>query len=172
MKTFFIADTHFNHRNIIQYCNRPFDSVEEMNEVIINNWNSVVGKDDIVYLLGNFCFGNKETIANFRKQLKGRIYLVKGNHDNYNIKTYYEAGFEKVYDKPIILEDFFILSHKPMFITENMPYVNIYGHVHNDYRYSKICKNSACVSIERWDYYPVDFNQIKELIQQDWKFSK
>ena len=57
MKRYVISDTHFNHSRILEYCQRPFDNVEEMNEVIINNWNKVINEDDIVYVLGDFCFG-------------------------------------------------------------------------------------------------------------------
>ena len=59
MKRYVISDTHFNHSRILEYCQRPFDNVEQMNEVIINNWNKVINEDDIVYVLGDFCFGNK-----------------------------------------------------------------------------------------------------------------
>ena len=80
-----------------------------------------------------------------------------GNHDGYNIKKYYEAGFEKVYDKPIIYQDFFfILSHKPLYITENMPYVNIFGHVHNNPEYTDYTSNTFCVSCERINYKPIE----------------
>ena len=59
MKRYVISDTHFNHSRILEYCQRPFDNVEQMNDVIINNWNKVINEDDIVYVLGDFCFGNK-----------------------------------------------------------------------------------------------------------------
>ena len=59
-KVFFTSDTHFNHANIIKFCERPFGSIEEMNEALIANWNRVVGKDDIVFHLGDFCFGGSE----------------------------------------------------------------------------------------------------------------
>lgn len=74
----FTSDTHFNHANIIKYCNRPFSSIQEMNETIINNWNSVVTKDDTVYHLGDFAFGKVNEFAN---KLNGKIVLIKGNHD-------------------------------------------------------------------------------------------
>ena len=56
-KVFFTSDTHFYHGNIIRFCNRPFKSVEMMNETIISNWNNTVGQDDIVFHLGDFCLG-------------------------------------------------------------------------------------------------------------------
>lgn len=56
-KVFFTSDTHFNHTNIIQFCQRPFKNADEMNEVIMANWSNVVGKDDIIFHLGDFCLG-------------------------------------------------------------------------------------------------------------------
>ena len=56
-RLFFTSDTHFNHTNILQYCNRPFKIVDQMNETIITNWNNVVEPDDIVFHLGDFCLG-------------------------------------------------------------------------------------------------------------------
>lgn len=56
MNIFVTSDTHFNHKNIIKYCNRPFKDVEEMNEAIINNWNNLVTNDDVIYHLGDFGF--------------------------------------------------------------------------------------------------------------------
>ena len=156
MKTFIISDTHFGHENIISYCSRPFVTVEEMDRQLIQKWNSVVSKNDIVYHLGDFALGSIHKVAEYRSKLNGKIFLITGNHDGYSIKKYYEAGFDKVYDKPIIYQDFFILSHTPMFITENMPYANIFGHVHNNPQYSDYSSNSACVCVERTEYKPIE----------------
>ena len=79
MKRYVISDTHFNHSRILEYCQRPFDNVEEMNEVIINNWNKVINEDDIVYVLGDFCFGNKTMLKEIVSSLKGRKILICGN---------------------------------------------------------------------------------------------
>ena len=66
MNTFIIADTHFNHKNIIDYCNRPFTDADNMNTALIQNWNSVVKSDDIVYHLGDFAVGTIDIVKNFR----------------------------------------------------------------------------------------------------------
>jgi len=107
-KTYFTADTHFGHANIIRYADRPWmnpetdlvpnptDSarlmwaspliaqqcVEKMDRELVERWNRVVGQDDLVYHLGDFCFGDKvATFLRYFKQLNGRIVLIKGNHD-------------------------------------------------------------------------------------------
>ncbi len=78
--TFFTSDTHFNHANIIKFCNRPFKDVEQMNDVMIANWNSVIGKDDTVFHLGDFCLGGAAEWTKILDRLNGKIYLIMGNH--------------------------------------------------------------------------------------------
>lgn len=78
---FYTADLHFNHTNIIKYENRPFNSVEEMNEALILNWNSKVTKSDQVFILGDFGFGNTELLMEIIIRLNGMKHLIRGNHD-------------------------------------------------------------------------------------------
>ena len=66
MNIFITADHHFNHKNIIEYCDRPFKTVEEMNNTMIEKWNNKVGKDDLVIHLGDFALGNKEKVKETR----------------------------------------------------------------------------------------------------------
>ena len=75
-RVFFTSDTHFNHTNIIRFCDRPFGSTEEMNEKLIGNWNSVVGPDDIVFHLGDFCLGGSAEWTKVLDRLNGKIYLI------------------------------------------------------------------------------------------------
>lgn len=79
MRRFVTSDLHLFHKNIIAYCQRPFADVEEMNEVIIKNWNEVVKKDDMVYVLGDFSFCSREMVKEFVSKLNGRKILVAGN---------------------------------------------------------------------------------------------
>lgn len=129
MKRWVISDTHFCHERIIGYCQRPFKTTDEMNDVLIRNWNSVVSKDDIVYVLGDFCFGNKSTLVEVVKQLKGRKILVLGNHDRLPKGAYLDAGFEGVTKNPIIMDSDFILSHRPL-QGDLGKFYNIHGHRH------------------------------------------
>jgi len=81
IKYWVTSDMHIGHKNVIQYSNRPFSSVEEMNETLIENWNSKVGHDDIVFNLGDFAFLNQNKIIEILKKLKGTQYFIYGNHD-------------------------------------------------------------------------------------------
>lgn len=160
---FFTSDTHFYHENILKYCNRPFSSVEEMNEKLIKNWNSVVGNNDIVWHLGDFSFGSKEHIPEIVSKLNGRINLVMGNHDRQKIKFYYESGFNRVYDRQVLINGFVILSHAPLqFLNNNCPFVNIYGHVHDSEIYQTFTENSCCVCVERHGYKPVSWKELEK----------
>ena len=160
----FTSDTHFNHANIIKYCNRPFASVEEMNEKLIENWNSVVGKDDLTWCLGDFCLGpdQKKHIPELVSKLNGRINLILGNHDHNSVKFYYDAGFNRVYDRKVIINDFVILTHAPlMFLNDNTPFFQVFGHVHCSELYPTFAKTGCCVCVERHDYKPISWKKIQ-----------
>jgi len=78
----FGSDYHFHHGNIIKYCSRPFNNINEMNNTIINNHNSVVKPDDDFYFLGDFCFHNQYEAECILERLNGNKYFIIGNHDN------------------------------------------------------------------------------------------
>jgi len=81
-RAFVISDTHFDHENIIRYCNRPFASTRLMNEALVQNWNQAVGKSDIVFFLGDFTYGrNHNSIDYWLGKLNGRVFFMRGNHD-------------------------------------------------------------------------------------------
>ena len=175
-RRFVTSDDHFHHLNIIRYCNRPWNSgkdengelvvtpedVLRMNEDLIARWNSVVGPNDIVWNLGDFCFGKKENVAEIRRRLNGKIYLVMGNHDRHHIRFYYEAGFDRVYDRPVLIDNFIILSHAPVqWVTDGCPYCNLYGHVHNQEMYKHFTSNTYNCCVEVNDYRPVPIEEIK-----------
>lgn len=82
----YIADTHLGHDNIRRMSNRPFDTVEEMDKTIINNWNSRVTDHDDIYILGDFSYKCEDPIS-YLEQLKGRKHLIIGNHDNKLLKN-------------------------------------------------------------------------------------
>jgi len=81
MNLFFTADTHFGHINILKYCNRPFESVEEMDEELILRWNIAVGQNDIVYHLGDFSITDDIKRNRLVDRLNGKIFFIPGSHD-------------------------------------------------------------------------------------------
>lgn len=161
MNRYVIADTHFNHANIIGYCNRPFKTVEEMNSKLISNWNNTVAKDDIIWVLGDFALGSKEYIITIGNSLNGRKRMVLGNHDRHNKSVFEQAGFEFISPYPVLIDKFIILSHAPIQNPKaKSQFYNIYGHVHNDAAYLDIGASGRCVSVERIGYRPIDLDKI------------
>lgn len=152
----FVSDNHFNHENIIKYCERPFENKEEMDKYMIERWNSVVGEDDLVYHLGDFALGlTNEEYEDLLKKLNGKIVLIYGNHDRKGVGFFKSIGFLDVYKKSTIV-DRYILTHRPI-EAERIPegMINIHGHIHN-YPYPEGIDTSRYinVSVEMIDYVP------------------
>ena len=132
MNLFFTADSHFGHANIIKYCNRPYESTHEMNKDLINRWNSVVGDKDIIYHLGDFSMSGKA--GGIIDRLKGRIYLIRGNHDSRgNIKKI-KHRLEDIYDLKRITHNGvkIVLCHYAMRVWNgsHKGVIQLYGHSH------------------------------------------
>jgi calcineurin-like phosphoesterase family protein len=160
-QTYLIADTHFGHKKILQYENRPFSSVQEMDKTIIKNWNNTVTGDDTVIVVGDVSFYGKEETTKIIKRLKGKKILTLGNHDKWSIDYWMDVGFDEVYKHKIIYQDWFVISHiPPHYYNDTTPYFYIYGHVHSAEMYPTVTKQTACVSVERWNYTPVNLEEI------------
>ncbi|MBR0439777.1 MAG: metallophosphoesterase [Bacilli bacterium] len=174
MKRFLIADLHFGHENVIKYTSRPFVNAEEMNQRLIEFWNSVVGNDDLVYVLGDFTLSRKmNVIKNLVNLLNGKKILIMGNHDTRKPKDYVECGFEVATKKPIMVEPGAILMHEPFenssLIASN--YIYFFGHVHANKTLMDEYPNCMCVSVERIDYKPINLDECikKKLRKRRWK---
>ena len=135
-----------------------------MNDVLIENWNSTVSDSDEVYVLGDF--GGNENEKTFLSKLHGIKYLIKGNHDSFSNEYYRKSGFKEVYDLPVILKNFWILSHDAIYVNSNMPYANIFGHVHNNPIIKDYSNQHYCVSVERINYTPISFEKIKHKVSE------
>jgi len=159
MSTYAYSDPHFDSEKIINYCNRPFKSVEDMNETLIMNYNNVVGKNDVCYWLGDVMYGaTKEKVRHILSRMHGRKYLILGNHDRSHRAAWWcDAGFDRVFENPVYLAQYYImLSHEPLPEFGSMPpIVNFHGHIHiqdYDFKNHNQCIN---VSVEKTDYRPV-----------------
>jgi len=165
----FTSDLHFGHANIIKYCNRPFKDVEEMNRVLIENWNSVVGKTDTVYHLGDFAFrrtfsGHDGSDLDFESQVNGKVIFLKGNHDSKYPKCIIESMIIRQEGHRIHL------NHYPELANPLM--MSLVGHVHNKWKvqYHVNANNTmgfpiVNVGIDVWDYRPVSLQQIEKHIK-------
>lgn len=140
MKTWLTSDLHLFHDNIIVYCGRPHQTSDEMNDFIVEAWNSVVAPDDRVIVVGDLSAGLRgryNDLANIIGRLRGRKTLIRGNHDHRPDAWYVAAGFESVTDW--LLEDGILFIHKPatqfntetLRVCENLDYeLIVHGHIH------------------------------------------
>lgn len=133
MTTFFTADTHFGHKNVIAMCNRPFSSVEEMDEALIRNWNKKVRPFDTVYHLGDFKLRAGASIRKYLDRLHGKVHLIRGNHDHKAGKLDL-AGFASVDDLLLLKygQRRVVLCHYAMRIWPEKHYgaIMLFGHSH------------------------------------------
>lgn len=187
MKLFFTSDHHFDHANILKYCERPFVSVEEMNSALIDNWNSVVNPGDQIYHLGDFSLGIKS--LNIVSKLNGRKFLVAGNHDKLwthlspkrrvDPQVYVDAGFERVYPTGQVN---YVLPYIGTVLLSHLPSVGdshledrykdlrpvssrliLCGHVHNEWKHYK---NNLNVGVDVWDYKPVSSDEVIDYVRR------
>ena len=158
MTNFYTSDNHFDHKNIIRYCNRPFASVEEMNEEMIKRWNAVVSDDDDVYHLGDFAMG-KTHPSNFLRRLKGRKHFIPGNHDSEQTKGLKEWESVSPYMEVREAGKFIVLCHYKFEVFNKSHYgaLNFYGHSHGTLPGNN---QQIDVGVDCWDYTPVTLDQI------------
>ena len=165
---YFTADLHFGHENIIKSCNRPFETVAEMDDVLMRNWNAVVNKRDEVYILGDFTMGTAGIANDYLSALKGRKYFIRGNHDKFlnNIDKHGEH-FEWV-------KDYFVLKyHGKKFVLFHYPIaewdgfwrgaIHLYGHIHNSSASNNWFDDSSLafnVGVDCNDFRPVSIEDI------------
>lgn len=187
---YYTADLHFGHRNIIQYCNRPWATVEEMNEGLVARWNAVVRPEDTVYVLGDFSM-NIRDMETYTPRLNGTKVLVVGNHDKcfqlkeQQVDRYMAAGWTEVihavmcyttgphavnchhfpyaYDHP----------DKPVrFADRRLPDIGItllHGHVHTEWLTRRTDKGTLMINVgvDVNNYCPVSEIQIAALIAKE-----
>jgi calcineurin-like phosphoesterase family protein len=164
MNKWFISDTHFSHTNIIRYTERPFQSVNEMNERLIENWNALVRPQDTVFFLGDFGLGTTNFLTSLCALLHGNKICIRGNHDGTPTKMQ-KIGFV------LVLESAFIkigrhrveLVHMPS--QPAPPHFQLHGHVHEK-RPNKLVDRQLNLSVEVWDYKPVSEKAIAALLDQ------
>ncbi|HIQ98698.1 MAG TPA: hydrolase [Candidatus Scybalocola faecavium] len=169
---YYIADLHLGHSRIIGLDGRPFADVDEMDRVLMGNWNRKVGPDDDVYILGDFCYRAKKNPAWYLQRLSGKKHLIQGNHDSHLINNPEAMGFIESVDKMLLVKDQgerIVLCHFPIAQWNGFfrGAWHIYGHIHQ----KKDCTSEYMESLPRalnagcmlHNYEPVSF---KELVLQ------
>ncbi|MCI9023900.1 MAG: hydrolase [Dorea sp.] len=168
---YYIADMHLGHENIIAFDNRPFRSVNEMNRVLMDNWNRKVGQDDDVYILGDFSYCSETDPVWYLEQLKGTKHLIQGNHDGHLLRSGNAGKYLASVDKMLHITDggeHIVLCHFPIAEWNGFSHGSwhIYGHIHgNVSKTSKFMKgrkkalNAGCMLN---GYEPVTFAELVE----------
>lgn len=163
---YFSSDWHLFHKNIIEFSKRPFSSVEEMNEVLIENWNERVKKNDTAYFIGDFSFGSKQQTSDAIDRLNGQIHFIRGNHDKITdslkdkFVTYSDYKKIKVNDQSIILCHYafrvFDGSHRGAW--------NLYGHSHGSLPDDSHAL-AIDVGVDCHNFYPVSFDEVAAIME-------
>lgn len=166
----FTSDMHLGHRAAINMCSRPFKNVEEMNEILISNFNECVKKNDTVYILGDIAYRTPvKDVEQMIARLNGKKILCRGNHD----KQYDESLFEAIYDfKEVTLSGVNIsLMHYPMMEWPKSRHgsIHLHGHIHSTREYNLMQKQQGIrrydVGVDANNYRPVSIEQILQSME-------
>ena len=163
---YFTADTHFGHSpnqvghgGIIFHAHRPFKNTDEMDQVLIDNWNKTIGKKDVVYIIGDFCWRNH---GHYFHALNGKKILIVGSHDKMPqdiLKNFTEVHkyLGKLIDKTLVIMFHWCLRTWQGAIHGS---IHLYGHSHGrlpEYDDSMCCD----IGVDVWDYFPVPWEVVK-----------
>lgn len=184
---YFTSDTHYFHKNVIEFCNRPFKDLDEMHEQLINRYNSKVKDGDTCIFVGDFSFGGAIQTKSILEQLNGIKILVRGNHDKASAVNKFDVC---IYETSMrIVGKRITLSHYPFLpgfgelnikwwqrmlvnIEDRVRFVDrrpkdsgqflIHGHTHST---NKFKGRQIHVGVDAWDYYPVSMKQLSKYIE-------
>ena len=187
MTVWFTSDHHFGHENIIKFCDRPFSSVEEMDEEMIKRWNAVVKDTDTVYHLGDFTLFNGTAASRYFAQLNGMIKVLRNtwHHDKRWIPKHADMASEYrsktgsvvTFEPPIVVLEFpeyengsdkysqaLVLCHYPLAVWDRKHYGSwhIHGHSHGQFLQSGLCLD---VGVDDHDFCPVPLRNVEHIME-------
>jgi len=168
----FTSDHHFGHKNVIEFSKRPFQNVDEMNAEMIRRWNEKVGKDDIVYHLGDFGLMSAGKLRQIREQLNGKIHLIIGNHESSaldipdcfeSIQPYLELTIED--EDAFKGQRFIVLFHYAMKVWNASHYGTwqLYGHTHGEMPDDETSLHFD-VGVDCHDFFPLSYAEVKQIM--------
>lgn len=187
MTFYFTSDLHFGHKNIIGFCDRPWTYVEDMNQGLVDNWNSVVGVNDVVHVLGDLCWGRPQKFVQWLGQLQGQKWLTPGNHDTVwkgrssASRTLLESLGWHIKPEQWVFNLMGQMHQQRIVNVSHMPYTNdnrhddayapdrpvdnglwlLHGHTHGEW---KVRDRMIDVGVDVWDYKPVSEATLMEII--------
>ena len=159
-RTWFTADTHFGHQNILKICKRPFDTIEEMDRTLIANWNSVVGKNDQVFHLGDFAYrADQRLMRRVFSQLNGQKFLIEGNHDNEHTRQLKWSDVSQIRETSVDGQRI-VMCHYALRSWAGLHHgaVHLYGHSHGSLTGTY---HSEDVGVDVYGFTPVSWPTIK-----------
>lgn len=165
---FFTSDNHFYHENIITYENRPFATVEEMNNKMIDLWNEEVKENDLVYILGDFSFGSVKETEELLNKLNGYKILIKGNHDTIvDSRKFNKKLFVEIHDylERKIRGNKYVLCHYPLPL-HNESATHLYGHIHSGNGKHQIKGyevKGINVGVDVNNFKPININNLRQV---------
>lgn len=170
MTVWFTSDTHYGHRNVIEYSNRPYSSVEEMDEAMVANWNSIVRPGDSVYHLGDFAFHRPARAAEIAKSLNGQKFLIWGNHDK-ALRRHPEFCSQWIWcrdldsisvgDQKVILCHYAMLTWKE----SHRGSWQLHGHSHGTLPEDPHSLRID-VGVDPRGYFPISFEDVREIMSK------
>ena len=163
---FFTSDTHLGHANIIRFCQRPFDSLEEMDAELVRRWNAKVGEKDTVYHLGDVSFHKKPEAAKLLWSLNGNIILIAGNHDEKLLKhTWFNSRFLEIHSilERKVNDQRIVFCHYAIEAWNKQHYGSwhVHGHSHGSL---KSFGKRLDVGTDCFGYSPASFDEVKALM--------
>jgi calcineurin-like phosphoesterase family protein len=166
-KIFFTSDTHFSHRNIIQYCSRPWSTVDEMDLALVERWNEKVGEQDTIYVLGDVFFCDTERALAILDALNGVKFLILGNHDrrirnNGAVLGRFSAVLPDLYATEIE-GTHVVMCHFPLLSWDREHYgsVMLHGHSHGNVKFDAT-RRRLDVGVDANNYSPVEWAEIQQ----------
>lgn len=170
---YFTSDHHFGHENIIKFSNRPFNTVEEMDQELIKRWNSKIGKNDKVYHLGDLGLCKADRMKAILEQLNGKIYLIKGNHEGAAMSNTNRFEWTKDYFELNVADEEapngkqkIILLHYAMRVWRSSfrGTWHLYGHSHGSLQDDETM-NAFDVGVDCHDFYPLSYAEVKAIMK-------
>lgn len=177
----FTSDLHFNHANIIKFCNRPWKTTEEMDKALISNWNSVVKPNDLIFDLGDFAFADRDKWIELLEQLNGKHYLILGNHDitrwpgNKVLPLFERVEHQltlKIDGRKVYLNHYPFLCYGGTYRDNTSKVYQLFGHTHSGPNCSGLDKDRLInlfpyqydVGVDNNNYTPISWEQVKDKI--------